>query len=537
MKMPFGETLKQVRKELGGRSAAHRFWFRFCAVCLALYTAYVAYLSKSSLFVTTADTLCALVWFAVIAAGLYGLLLFVCKKVRFSLPQASQTRPRLLWVACFAVSALALGGAFLSSYPGGVSYDAANQWWQAHSGEYNNWHPVFHTLLIRLCTLLVDRYPFVVFVQCVAFAAAAAYLTVSVHRGGVPAWLALAVHVLVHLTPLVRSTLMYVWKDNAMTIGALVLCAQCIRMLNTRGAWLSRWQNAVCFGLALAFTTLVRHNAMLFTLPLLVIVLFSYAGVRRMAALAAAVMAAAVLLVRGPLYGSLDVVYPDNTVEEAIGLPMTVLGNAIQEAPQALDAGTRSFLLTLADEEAWHTVYRKNDYNAIKFTYPRELIADQSPAALLGMAGRTALHAPRVAFEAFTGVTGLVLDISGENRGVVSVSNSGDIPEESIGQPALNRLGSWICTVLDAPMQLLPLRWLCENIGAMQLCLLLAVLYALYHNGPQVLMLGFPALIYNLATMLLLCGNDARFFQFMPAITLPSVLVLLWADEHENVTK
>ena len=535
MKMPFGDTLRTVREELGGRSMAHRFWFRFCAVCLALYVAYVAYLSKSDLFVSAADTLCALLWFAILAAGLYGLLLFACKNLRFTLPAGRAVKPLYLWAACLFVSALTLGSAFLKCYPGGVSYDAANQWWQAHSGEYNNWHPVFHTLLIRLCTLAVDRYPFVVFVQCVAFAAAAAYVTVTLHKTGAPAWLALLAHVLVHLTPLVRNTLMYVWKDNAMTIGALVLCAQSIRMLHTRGAWLGKWQNAVCFGLALAFTTLVRHNAMLFTLPLMVIALCSFAGVRRMAVLAAAVMAAAVLLVRSPLYGTLDVVYPDNTVEEAVGLPMTVLGNAFQTAPHALDEETRSFLLSLADEEAWRTVYRKNDYNAIKFTYPRELIADREPAQLLGMAGRTALRAPRVAFEAFTGVTGLVLDISGENRGVVTVSNSGDLPEESVGQPLLNRLGAWLCALLDAPMQLLPLRWLSENIGVMQLLLLLAVLCALYRKGPQVLLLGFPLLIYNLATMLLLCGNDARFFQFVPAVVLPSVLALFGKDE--NVTK
>lgn len=534
MKMPFRNIPEQLKVDLSGRSKAHRFWFRFCTVCLALYLAYVTCLTNSSLFVSTADTLGALAWFAIYAAGFYGLLLFVCKKLcvpRHGVPVKG------LWLVCMGISAVALGSAFLKSYPGGVSYDAANQWWQAHSGEYNNWHPVFHTLLIRLCTLVVDRYPFVVFVQCAAFACAAAYLTVTVHRMGVPAWLAAAAHLLVHLTPLVRNTLLYVWKDNAMTIGVLVLSAQCLRMLASDGAWLRRWPHAVCFGLALAFTTLVRHNAILFTLPMAVIVLCSFAGTRRMAALAAAVMAACVLLVRGPVYGALDVVYPDNTVEEAVGLPMTLLGNAMQKAPTALDEESRVFLLSLAGEEEWRTVYRLNDYNAIKFTYPRELIADQDPLALLGMAGRTALRAPRMAFETFTGVTGLVLDITGENRGVVAVSNSGHIPAESIGHPVFHQAGTWLCALLDAPMQLLPIRWFAENIGVQQLLLLLAVLAALYRKGPQVLMLGFPTLIYDLATMLLLCGNDARFFQFVPAIALPVALALFYQCPVTNVTE
>ena len=522
------QSVKQQKNELSGRSVAHRFWFRFCAVCLALYLAYVAYLSKSSLFVSTADTLSSLLWFGLIAAGLYGLLLFACQKLDTMPAAAKQVKLGRLWLICLTASAAVLGSAFLKAYPGGVSYDAANQWWQAHSGEYNNWHPVFHTLLIRLCTLVIDRYPFVVLVQCAAFALAFTYLTVTLHKIGVPAWLAVSVHVLVHLTPLVRNTLMFVWKDNAMCIAVVVLCAQTIRMLATRGQWLHKWYNAVSFGLLLALATLVRHNAMLFTLPLAVIVLCSFAGARRMAALALAVMAAAVLRVKGPLYGSLDVVYPNNTAEEAVGLPMIVLGNAMQQQPEALDEDARAFLLTLAGEESWQKVYRLNDYNAIKFTFARELIADQNPMDILGMAATAAFRAPRLAFEAFNGTTGLVWDVTGENKAFIAVTNSRHIPEESIGHPLLNGAGKWLCALLDAPGQLLPIRWLTQNIGVQQLLLLLAVLVTMYRKGPAVLALGFPTLIYNLATMLLLCGNDARFFQFAMAVTLPSVLALFW---------
>ena len=517
------------------RSFANRFWFQFCAVCLALYLAYVAYLSKSSLFVSTADTLRSLVWFALIAAGLYGLLLFVCKKLDHA-PQPAKAKPFkpvLLWLICLALSGFVLGSAFLKAYPGGVSYDAANQWWQAHSGEYNNWHPVFHTLLIRLCTLVIDRYPFVVLVQCVAFAVAFAYLSVTLHQTGVPAWLVVVIHVFVHLTPLVRNTLMFVWKDNAMCIGTVILCAQTIRMLASHGQWLRKWPNAVCFGLVLAFTTLVRHNAILFTLPLAVIALCSFAGVRRMAALSLAVMFAGMLLVRGPLYGSLDVIYPNNTAEEAVGLPMIVLGNAMQQQPDALDEEAKAFLLSLASEENWQQVYRLNDYNAIKFTYPRELIADRNPMDILGMAAATAFRAPKLAFDAINSTTGLVWDVTGENKGVVAVSNSGTLPEESIGHPLLNSIGTRLCAVLDAPMQLLPLRWLTQNIGVQQLLLLLATLAVMRRKGPAVLSLAFPTLIYNLATMLLLCGNDARFFQFAMAISLPSILALVWLPSEE----
>ena len=84
---------------------------------------------------------------------------------------------------------------------------------------------------------------------------------------------------------------------------------------------LRRPRNAVAFGLTLAAATLLRHNAILWTLPLLVCALLCFPWGRRGAALAAGAAALALVLVRGPLYGALDVIYPDNTTEESVGIP------------------------------------------------------------------------------------------------------------------------------------------------------------------------------------------------------------------------
>ena len=75
-------------------------------------------------------------------------------------PQPGRGR-RVFWAA-LAISAVIFGCALAACWPGGVSYDASNQWRQAHCGEFNNWHPVFHTLLIWLVTRVWDSYPFAV---------------------------------------------------------------------------------------------------------------------------------------------------------------------------------------------------------------------------------------------------------------------------------------------------------------------------------------------------------------------------------------
>ena len=56
--------------------------------------------------------------------------------------------------------------------------------------------------------------------------------------------------------------------------------------------------------------------------------------------------------------------------------------------------------------------------------------------------------------------------------------------------------------------------------------LLLCGLWALYRNGIKALALCLPVLVYHMGTMFLLCGNDARFFQFSMVICLPAALAL-----------
>lgn len=510
------------------QSKAHRAWFFLCAVCLAFYGAYVLYLSQSGFLTDGVQTAAAVCWFLLLSAGLFFAFLWGCPRLR---PASSRENPRFDLPVFFGSAALALlvlGFAFLSCYPGGVSYDAANQWQQAQSGQFNNWHPVFHTLLIWLVTRVYQHYGFVVLVQIAGFSLALGYAAAAVRRTGAPRWLCLSCASLAALMEPVRNTMMYVGKDNAMTIGCLLLFGQTVQLTRTRGAWLSKIRNALCFGLALAFTTLVRQNGFLLTLPLGALAIGCYFRRQKKGILAGALCCLGCLvLIQGGLYSQLDIVYPDNTLEEAVGLPMTLLCNARQQEPGLLDGETRAFLDSLADEEGWQNTYRRSDYNSIKFTFFREKIQSRTAAELLSMAARTAAADPRLAFETFNEVTGLVWDVSGQDRSYQRVTNSGDLDiAQKVSHP-VHAVGQAVTEFLSAPLEFLPLRWLSRNTGAQLLLLLLATLWALYHGGTERLLPVLPLLCYCLATMLLLCGQDARFFSFAAALT-PLTLCAQW---------
>lgn len=526
------KRLRTAYRDLGQSVArlgtAQRRRFVFCAVCLSLYVAYACYLAQSGFLASASGTVAALVWFALIAAGVCCLLLFGCVKLAGAAPRASgkDANAARFFAASVGLSLIILLCAYAAAYPGGVTYDASNQWRQAQSGEYNNWHPVFHTLLVWLGSRL-GGYSVVLLLQIVFFALAMGCFACTVRGAGAPAWAVLVVQALCVGCPLVRCTLMTVGKDAAMCIGALCLFAQCLKMLKSGGEWLRRPINAVCFGLLLAFVSLVRHNGVLLALPMLLIAVFCFPA-RRGAALAAGAAACLMLLVRVPLYGALDIVYPGNTLEEAVGLPMTVMADIKQASPERLDARANALLDSLADEDEWRNVYKKGSYNSIKFTFPRELIARRDARELLSVAAQAALSNPRSAFNTVNDVCDLVWGVTGKNEGVESVGNTGDIEEARYGSARLNALGGAALGFIDAAFDFAPVAWLYKNIGVQQLLLLLVTLWALYRGGVSRLVFALPALCYNLATMLLLCGNDARFFMYFMACAPLATLSLMY---------
>lgn len=511
------------------QSKPHRFFFFFCAVCLSLYLSYAIVLAQSPIFESTAATALSLLGFAAFAALLFVGMMWSSRRLAKAGPVAPAKRARLS-VGFFAVSAgislFILAIAFAAYYPGGVSYDVYNQWEQAHSGLLNAWHPVFHTWLMQLGISLWDNYAWLVLSQMAAFALALAYLMTTLRAWGLRPWILLVAQGLIVASNPVGNTLMYVWKDNAMTIGVLVLSAQAINCWFSRGEWLGKTSHAVAVGLALAGTTLVRHNAVLYTLPLLACILLAYRPQWKQTLAAGGTFALCCVLVMGPFYGMLDVVYPKNTVEESVGVPMTVLCDTKIKNEEALDEEARVLLDALLTREQWQS-YRLGDYNSIKFLFPRELIASQPVDELLGMTLRTMQNDPRTAFEAINAVTGLVWGVGDEGKAVVGVRTAYELGGASFQNSALNQWGGKMLSILRAPYNWFPLSWIFQNIGVQFAALLLCTLLALYRSGTRALSLGIPTLLYHLGTMLLLCGNDARFFHFSMVASIPVMLVLL----------
>ncbi len=510
------------------QSGAHRTLFWLCAVCLGFYFSYVLFLARSPLFAGGAETVATLFFFVVFAGLALGALLLFCRRWQgLSWLRAEKEKLDVrFFLLCMGVSLLILGVGLLACYPGASIYDNYNQWHQAHTGQYNDWHPAFHTLLMWLGTRVVDEYPWLVFLQILCFSAALSYLMSTLKAWGLPGWLLALTAGLISASECVGNVLMYPGKDNAMTLGIMVGCAQMVNVYFSRGKWLAKPLHAVLLGLALAFATLVRHNAFFFTAPLALCLLLCYRAQIKAGLLAVGVGLLCVLLVTGPLYGALSVRRPDNGFEESVGVPMTILLDMRLKNPEEMDGETQAFLWEFMTDEDFAKYYRKGNYNSVKFIANRTLLPEADREAFFGMVLDAVRNDPENAFVSYNDLTDLVWGVDGKDEATMPVANEGYLKQYLFADSPLNRFGAAAQHILRAPLKAQPLRFLFMNIGVQLALLLVAGLWSLYRAGPRALVLCLPVLLYDLGTMLLLCGNDARFFQFSMVISLPLVLAL-----------
>ncbi len=524
------------------QSKAHRNWYVFCLTCLSVYIAYVCYFGHSTAFTSTGATVLSVGVFAALSALLYWLLPKLCRAAAM-LGDGGERRRRPFSWGFFAVTFLLAAVVLLISYlpviPGGGGVDTFGQWSFVINGNYVDWHPVFHTLMLLPFQRLFGCYWPAMAAQMLAFAAAFAYLLTTLHTWRVPAWPLIVIEALTMSSSIVLDGMMYFYKDNAMTIGVVLLSAWAVNCFFSRGEWLCKPLNTIAMGLMLACTTLFRHNAFAFTLPYLAMMLVGYAKQWKRLVMVGCVMALLMTGVRGPLNTKLNVFHPDNTLTESTGVPMTMMGNAYMLEREKLGDEVIAFLEDFAPREAWEECYELDMYNSIKWNGGAPDNID-SFSQVFRMLFQTIRQAPASAFQAFNGVTDLVWGVDGraEARDSIPAFAIHDSHMKKAYETVRQSDAAGVCRLIRAKIaqasQFPVLSYLTENIGVHLMALLLSALVALWRKGIGVLALAFPTLVYALATMLLLSGDDARIFQFIMVTSLPLALAMLYNPPKEK---
>ena len=458
--------------------------------------------------------------FAALAALLLGAK--ACRTVKLDVTERAD-RPNLrVFLLAAGCSALVYAVYLVAYFPGGFSSDTVYQWRQIQGVmPYTDWHPALHTLMMAALLKLVDHPAFVLAVQGLCYALAVGYTADVLARWRIPKWVILVITAYLSLNPSISNIMLFPWKDCAFAIAGLFLGAQLLDVHFSQGESLSP-ARCLALGATLSLCAILRHNGMAMALAAgaWLLIALPQRWKRILPALLIAVLMT--LGIRGPLYQAFGIERQRTQLDETFGVPMTILANIYDQAPESLDDETVEFLEDVAPRSVYVEHNSVGDWNDIKW-YAGTIYFNK-PYTLLqvyGFALRAAVKEPALAIEALGYLMQMPLwpfcdaywrispyiDPGAESFGLAS-----EIPSS-----LLNRALGYVNRLSAEPV----FAWLTWNPGfALMLVMICCVLFA-RRQPLSALLLPAMLIAYNLATCAVLSSStDFRFFLSTPMLEL-----------------
>lgn len=470
--------------------------------------------------------------FAIVVPMAFLIIRFVRKiQIKTAVSQYSKKARIRLMTGCFCLNLLILLIWFAAYYPGSFSVDSINQYGQALSGTYDDWHPFLHTLIFFTIPLkLTGHVASIVLFQIIYFAGVLAYFDISISRYfGIKA--ALIANAYIILNPYTGGIATYPWKDVGFSIMALLIGVCVFNIYYSKGLWLRKPWNVRVLAAALVLCTIFRHNAILYTF---FVVLSLWAYCEKKICFRLTVLTVILLVViKGPVYRMFDVEKPGERHVETMGMPLTIMANVAKEGAEELNQTTKDFLFKIAPQEVYKERYQTGDFNSIKWSgADTSIVEDTSVMGILSMTGECLLKYPVSSAKAFFMLTDVVYALEGDIEGDILPGVTGnDYGIELTGVEKLRALLDNYKWAFHSSS----LRFFC-HIGStlfLMLAFMLGRCSFADKSDRKKWLLCVPILIYDLGTMLFLTGPDSRFF-FVNFLVCPLVLLITLEEKEEG---
>lgn len=432
----------------------------------------------------------------------------------------------------FLLTFLVLFICWFSSQPG-FSPDNRNQYEQAISGVFNDWHPVWHTLLtfwlpLKLTGTVAGMYLF----QIICVSLVVAFLVMTLYEFASVRFAAISWAYIISNPFVLYLCSMCLWKDVAFSMAATVAGVLAVRIFISEKDWSREPIALVVLGISLANATIFRHNGILFT-GFLLIALGFVIGKKKLFIVAVSFVLF-LGVIKGPVYHGLDVQQPDKRVVETMGLPMTIIGNVVSNRPDVLDDELKDFAYAIAPKEIWEESYVTGSYNSIKFDLgDNSIIEETGRTGILRLMLKCIKLAPAEGLQGFLALAKIVYISEAPE-----VINEYAFVKCEPGR-AFYDLRACLNDVLKEYVAFYNLTILSyfQHVGV-GLILMFTVMMSkcslLKWQDWKKLLVVLSIFCYNFGTMLLLTGPDFRFFCITYFIC-PVFILLLLHGSTKNV--
>ncbi len=531
----YSENKKQT---VSGFNGVEKFLFNAFHLLLSLYITLTQFsLVIFDLIPHVLLAILSLFLFFAVYIGLFYLCDLIGKISVYYTPERKKFDFKFALVIFVVVEAVVLL-VFLSEFPGTTNTDLESQWKQVQTLEMDDWHPAIHTMTMLLITTVVDSYSAVIFTQFVLFGVGVSYLLATLEVWGISRKILYVILALTVINQNNHVILTIALKDTALSLTLLFLATHLINIYLSEGEWLKRKLNIFGFSLLLAYATLVRHNALLFTFSALVVLLIMFVKQRKQVICCVVITLALIGLVRGPLYSAFEVkTLEHQTSSEIIGLPMTVLGDIMVTNANALSPEAKEFLNLATSDQGWIDLYEKGSFNSIKFS--NEVVQAwlyTDALDITRMAAQSSLNATTIAANAAIELTDMVWKTTDVPEGRLTfdtfsksheiVTSHAKLPE-AVGLTAQNLYSALFAFIPNFVQEAL------SFVGTHFLLIMVFGFFACKQKGMKALILVLPVILYNIGTMAVLCGNDYRFFHFNILLSAPFIVVFLAKQKRQ----
>lgn len=482
---------------------------------VAAYIAFVALMMHH-------DAMPISVFAGIAALALAALLLGarLCRGVKLTIPDAPDRPNRRVFLLAAAFSAAVSAFCLLVYLPGGFSSDTVNQWRQITDAiSYTDWHPALHTLLMAGLLKLVRQPGFVLAVQGLCYALAVGYTADVLARWRMPRLLIAALTAYLCLNPAIVNIMLFPWKDCAFAIAALFLGAQLLDVHFAQGETLSPVR-CLSLGVTLSLCAILRHNGVAMALAAGAWLLIALPQKWKRLLPSLLVAALMTLVIRGPLYHAFGIERQQSQLDELFGVPMTILANIYDQAPESLDEETVEFLEDVAPRSVYVENNSVGDWNDIKWAVGTVYLnKPYTLAQVYGFALRAAVREPALALEALGYLMQMPLwpfcDAYWRISPYVDPAATTEFGVPAIQPNFFNRALDAINRLSAQPI----FAWLTWNPGfGLMLVMVCCVLFA-RRRPLSALLLPAMLIAYNLATCAVLSSStDFRFFLTTPML-------------------
>lgn len=309
---------------------------------------------------------------------LYGADRFKLRNNNVQTPESNNFK---LWVIFFVIQ-ITIGLFYLISfYPANMSVDSIEQWQQAAGLiPMNDWHPVFHTFIIRLLMLIYESPVLVVITQILFSSMVISSFLITLCRSGLPRKWAIIFIIGFSLSPNNGVNVTTIWKDIPYTISILWITSVLAKLILDKKAS-PKFIDIMSLTGALICVYLFRHNGIVpFSLSSLALIVYSIKS--RKFKIIGGVLASVILVVT--IKSSIMKEY--NVISNPEGLkfvaPIHGIASVIYYGGE-LSNETQHFMSEIMPIEEWKRLYNPYSANPLMFGNNYKLVEKLSSSNTL----------------------------------------------------------------------------------------------------------------------------------------------------------